>query len=63
MDDSLRAANKTQYKVSKEELIKLIECYRQRKYIEDLTYLKDELNGSIGIAEALDVVVEQGTTT
>lgn len=49
MDDSLRAANKTQYKVNKDQLIKIIECYRQRKYIEDITYLKDELNGTLGL--------------
>jgi len=46
MDDSLRAANKAQYKVSRDQLITLIEAYRQRKYVEDIQYLKDELNGS-----------------
>jgi magnesium-transporting ATPase (P-type) len=62
MDDSVRAANKTQYKVNKDQLIKLIECYRQRKYIEDITYLQNELNGSLGIQDALDVNIDSGIT-
>ena len=48
-DDSVRAANKMQYKVNKDQLIQLVEKYRQRKYIEDITYLKDELNGTAGL--------------
>jgi len=40
----------------------LIECYRQRKYVEDIQYLNDELNGSVGLREALDVTLEEGTS-
>jgi hypothetical protein len=46
MDDSVRAAAKANYKVNKDQLIKLIEKYRTRTYIDDIQYLKDELNGS-----------------
>ena len=47
-----------QYKVNKDQLIQLVEKYRQRKYIEDITYLKDELNGTAGLQDALDVNLE-----
>jgi|TARA_B110000285_G_C15132459_1_gene624589 Ca2+-transporting ATPase len=63
MDDSKRAANNLQYKVTKDSLIKVIECYRQRKYIEDITYIKDELNGSDGLRDALQTSIEFGATT
>jgi|APSaa5957512535_1039671.scaffolds.fasta_scaffold18373_1 hypothetical protein len=63
MDDSKRAANNAVYKVNKEQLIKLIECYRQRKYVEDIDYIKDELNGSVGLQDALAVSVEFGVHT
>jgi len=63
MDDSKRAANNLQYKVSKEVLIKVIEAYRQRKYIEDITFIKDELNGSDGLRDALQTSIEFGATT
>ena len=39
MADHDRAANNANYKVNKQQLIDLIENYRQRKYIEDLNYL------------------------
>ena len=41
MDDQVRAANNANYKVTKDQLIKLVECYRQRTYIEDLEYIHD----------------------
>ena len=63
MDDSKRAANNAQYKVNREQLIKLVECYRQRKYIEDIQYIQDELNGSVGLQDALGVSVEFGVHT
>ena len=63
MDDSKRAAANLQYKVTKESLIKVIECYRQRKYVEDVQYIKDELNGSDGVRDALQTSVEFGATT
>jgi Ca2+ transporting ATPase len=61
-DDSVRAANGSQFKVSKQQLINLVEAYRTRTYIEDIEYLKDELNGSLGLQEALNVTLDSGTT-
>ena len=40
MDDEDRAANNANYKVTKQQLIDLIENYRQRKYVEDINYLQ-----------------------
>ena len=61
-DDSVRAANGSQFKVNKQQLINLVEKYRTRTYIEDIEYLRDELNGSIGLQEALNVTLDSGTT-
>jgi len=61
-DDSVRAANGSQFKVNKQQLMDLVEKYRQRKYIEDITYLKDELNGSVGLQDALNVTLDSGTS-
>lgn len=63
MDDSKRAAANLQYKCTKEQLIEIVEKYRQRSYIEDLTYIKDELNGSEGLRTALQTSVEFGAET
>ena len=60
MDDSSRAANNANYKVSKQQLIDVIECYRQRKYVEDLEYIKNELHGMDSLLEALDVTQDSG---
>lgn len=55
MDDSSKAAANAQFKVNRDQLEKLIEHYRQRKYVEDLEYMTDELNGSAGLLESLNV--------
>ena len=38
----------------------MVECYRQRKYVEDIEFLKGELKGSATLLEALEVDPEQG---
>lgn len=45
LNDSDRAALKANFRVSKEQLIAMVECYRQRKYVEELDFLKNELKG------------------
>jgi hypothetical protein len=40
----------------------LVEKYRQRKYVDDLDYLKNELKGMSGLLEALDVTLDNGIT-
>lgn len=41
----------------------MVECYRQRKYIEDIEYLQNDLGGSNGLRESLSVSVEFGVET
>ena len=41
----------------------MVECYRQRKYVEELDYLKNEMNGPKTLCEALDVNPETGINT
>jgi len=60
MDDSSRAANNANFKVTKQQLVEAIECYRQRKYVEDINYIKNDLNGVESLLEALDVNVDAG---
>jgi hypothetical protein len=55
MDDSKRAANHANFKVNRQQLIDLIECYRQRKYVEDIEYIQTTLKGIPALLEALDV--------
>lgn len=62
MRDSIRAAYNLQFKVSKQSLIKVVECYRQRKYVEDIQYIKDELNGAEGLRESLETSIEFGAS-
>jgi hypothetical protein len=40
----------------------LVEKYRQRKYVDDIDYIKGELKGINGLLEALDVTLEKGIT-
>jgi len=60
MEDSVRAASMGQFKVTKDQLIALIEKYRQRKYIDDLDYIAQELQGMDNLLEALDINVSTG---
>jgi hypothetical protein len=60
MDDSARAASNSNFKVSKQQLVDVIECYRQRKYVEDIEYIKNDLKGIESLLEALDVNPQVG---
>jgi len=40
----------------------LVEKYRQRKYVDDIDYIKNELKGIGGLLEALDVTLDKGIT-
>jgi beta-lactamase class D len=60
MDDSSRAAHNANFKITKQQLVNAIECYRQRKYVEDIDYIKNDLKGIDSILEALDVSPDSG---
>ena len=55
MDDSSRAANNANFKVTKKQLVDVIEKYRQRTYVEDIEMICNELKGIESLLEALDV--------
>jgi len=63
MNDAARAKAKANFGLTKDDLINVIECYRQRKYVEDLEYIKDKLNGIEGVLTALDVNPDEGTSS
>ena len=58
MDD-----NGALFKVKKEQLEALVECYRQRKYVEDIDYIQKNLKGMSSLLDALDVNPDQGVMT
>jgi len=54
MVDSVKAANNANFKTTKAQLITIVEAYRQRKYVEDIGIIVNELNGSVGLLESLN---------
>ena len=60
MNDSSRAANNANFKVSKQQLVDVIEKYRQRTYVEDIESIKNDLKGIESLLEALDVDPQVG---
>mgnify|MGYP000866718818 CR=1 FL=1 len=60
MDDASRAAAKANYKITKQQLIDIVECYRQRKDVEDLDYIQNKTGGMEGVLQGVDVDYEQG---
>jgi hypothetical protein len=55
MNDEARAKAKADFKFSKDQLINIVEKYRQRKYVEDLEYIKDGLGGVESLLDGLNV--------
>ena len=60
MNDSVRAEQNIKFKVTQKELMALVEKYRQRKYADDIDYIKNEMKGINGLLESLDVSFEKG---
>lgn len=63
MQDHVRAAANGKFKVSKQQLIDLVEKYRQRTYVEDIEYIEGNLQGMDSLCEALDVNINAGIST
>ena len=59
MNDSVRAEQNIKFKVTQKELMALVEKYRQRKYADDIDYIKNEMKGINGLLESLDVTFEK----
>ena len=60
MDDSSRAKAQTNFGVNKQELIQVVEAYRQRKYVEDIEYIQDTLKGVPELMNSLKVDMQFG---
>ena len=41
----------------------IVQCYRQRKYCEDIDHIQNNLRGIVGMLESLDVNPDQGLMT
>ena len=54
---------KTGFKVNKQMLIDLVEKYRQRKYIDDIDYIQNELQGIDHLLDSMAVSATSGITT
>lgn len=45
-----------------EDLVNLVEKYRQRVYCDDIEYLEHDLRGLVGLQEGLKTDFEKGLT-
>jgi hypothetical protein len=45
MNDSYRAEMKSNYVYSRQQLKKIIDLYKERKYVEELEYIDKDLEG------------------
>lgn len=60
MNDSFRAKSGANYRFSAEALKKVIDIYKERKYIEDLDYIEETLGGPLKLLEGLDTSLDAG---
>ena len=60
MIDSVKAAKHANFNTDKEKLITIVEGYRQRKYIEEMEIILNQLNGANGLLNALNTDIKQG---
>lgn len=50
------------YQFDREELKKVIDLYKERKYVEELDYITKTLGGSEGLSKGLNTSLEKGIT-
>lgn len=62
MSDQHRA-QKGAYNYDREQLKKVIDLYKERKYVEDLEYINKELGGITAMLECLKTSIEQGISS
>jgi hypothetical protein len=53
----------SQFGVTQKQMTKLVDAYRQRKYVEDLDSVRDDYKGTEGILRSLDSSVSDGIKT
>ena len=60
--DSVRAQKKSDYQFTADQLKKIIDFYKERKYVEDIDYIK-ELGGIDEIIGGLKTSLDEGIST
>ena len=63
MNDSIRAENKQDYPYSADQLKKVIDLYKERKYVEDIEYIEKSLGGIKELLSGLKTNVEMGISS
>lgn len=63
INDSYRAQTKTNFSYNKEQLKKIIDIYKERKYVEDIEYIQNELGGIQALVDGLKTSLQEGITT
>lgn len=58
--DSFRAKNNANYRFSPDTLKKVIDIYKERKYVEDLDYIAETLGGPAKLMEGLESSMDYG---
>lgn len=62
INDSYRAETKTDYVFNANQLKKMVDLYKERKYVEDVDYIK-ELGGADEILSGLKTSLEGGISS
>ena len=60
INDSYRAQKKTDYRYNRQQLKKVIDLYKERKYVEELDYIQGELEGVDSMLDGLKTSLEEG---
>ena len=60
MNDSFRAKSGANFKILPDQLKKVIDIYKERKYVEDLDYIAEGLGGRAKLLEGLETSMEMG---
>lgn len=63
MNDSIRAEKNQNYVFNRTQLKKIVDLYKERKYIEDIEYIQKELGGVQGLLDGLNTSLEGGIQT
>lgn len=63
MNDSIRAESKQDYVYNRDQLKKIVDLYKERKYCEDLDYIEKDLGGIPEMLAGLKTSVEMGISS
>ena len=63
INDSYRAEMKSNYPYDRNQLKKVIDLYKERKYVEELEYIDKDLEGINSLLDGLKTSLEKGVST